>query len=214
MTGAVAFEDGGSLDGRPPRVAAQRKSERTRRRIIASAQYLFDRRGYRDTTIDDITHRAQVAHGTFYLYFRGKGELLSELIEAAMEQFDRLASSQPSELADIEALIRQTLETYERNRLVMRLLREASAADEQFRVQYEEIFLGRLVLHMQPSIEHLQRRLPEASRLDSAAAARAIVGLIESFAYGIFIGGESFSTEIAVRTLTIFCARAIGLTLA
>lgn len=192
--------------------AAPRKSERTRRRLIASARQLFDRRGYRDTTIDDITRRAQVGHGTFYLYFHGKAELLRELLGQALEEFDRLASFTASSDTDITGLVRASLDVYQRNRLLMRLLREASAADPYFREHYDQLFLGRLVTHLTASISQTQALAGiEAPRLDPRATARAVVGLIESFAYGMYVGGEDWPTDLAVETLSELCARGIGL---
>jgi AcrR family transcriptional regulator len=190
-----------------------RKSDRTRRRILTAAKQLFDRRGYRDTTIDDITHRAKIAHGTFYLYFRGKGQLLKELLEQTFEEFDRLAGGELLDEGHLPELVRETLLTYHRNRLLMRLLREASASDLYFREHYDELFLQPLVSRLQERIAEVHQLLPEgAERLDPRATARAIVGMIESFAYGMFVGGEDYSMELAVDTLSRFCARAMGLT--
>jgi AcrR family transcriptional regulator len=198
--------------GDEPARRATRKSERTRRRILSAAKQLFDRRGYRDTTIDDITRRADIAHGTFYLYFSGKSELLSELLSQALGEFDQIASRDLLEPGEIAASIRQTLETYQRNRLLMRLLREASASDAHFREHYDEFFVELLVGHLQAGIIKLEATLPDdAPRVNPRAAARAIVGMVESFAYGIFIGGEEYSIDLAVETLTLFCTRAIGL---
>jgi AcrR family transcriptional regulator len=189
-----------------------RKSERTRRRVLTAAKQLFDRRGYRDTTIDDITRKAEIAHGTFYLYFGGKSELLKELLTQAFEEFDRIATRDLLVPGEIAGSVRETLETYQRNRLLMRLLREASAADAHFREDYDEFFVELLVGHLRDNIIRLQATLPDdAPRVDPRAAARAMVGMIESFAYGIFIGGEDYSIDVAVETLTIFCTRAIGL---
>jgi AcrR family transcriptional regulator len=204
MTGALALA--------PAPRRPLRKSDRTRRRIITAARHLFERRGYRDTTIDDITRRAQVAHGTFYLYFRGKADLLNELLQQALEEFDQIAASQPAAEADIADLVRLSLETYQRNRLPMRLLREASVTDSHFREHYDELFIGRLVEHLRETIEHIQAVQPQGvEKLDPKSCARAIVGLIESFAYGIFLGGEDYPMEVVVETLSRFCSRAVGL---
>ena len=189
----------------------QRKSERTRRRILSSAKQLFDRRGYRDTTIDDITRRAEIAHGTFYLYFRGKGELLKELLEQTFLEFDRLASRPPMSTDAISELVRESLLTYQRNRLLMRLLREASASDPYFRSHYDEVFTAELIGHLEESISRIQDVNGPGQKLDARAAARAITGMIESFAYGMFIGNEPYDIEVAVHTLSLFCSRAIGL---
>lgn len=189
----------------------ERKSDRTRRRILAAAKHLFDRRGYRDTTVDDITRRAEIAHGTFYLYFRGKSEILRELSVTALAEFDSIATREFQSGQEVRSLVRQTLEVYERNRLTMRLLREASATDAHFRENYDEVFLGMLVDHLRHNIDRINARLPQADRVETRAAARAIVGMIESFAYGIYVGGERFTLDEAVDVLSTFCIRASGM---
>ncbi|HXA41443.1 MAG TPA: TetR/AcrR family transcriptional regulator [Candidatus Solibacter sp.] len=190
--------------------ASERKSDRTRRRVLNAAKQLFDRKGYRDTTIDDITRRANIAHGTFYLYFHGKRDLLKELLEQTFAEFDAIVSV-PFQVEDIHDLLRKALETYQRNQLLMRVLREASAADAFFREHYDEFFVELLVNHLCQTISSLQELVPESSRpVDPRGAARAIVGMIESFAYGVFIGGEDYSLDLVVDTLTHFCVSAIA----
>jgi AcrR family transcriptional regulator len=49
---------------------------RTRARILRAATALFQRQGYRRTSIDEVARDAGVAKGTVYLYFRNKAELL------------------------------------------------------------------------------------------------------------------------------------------
>ena len=56
------------------------KAER-RAQILAAARVLFVRRGYHQTTIDDIVAEAGVARGTFYLYFEDKRAVFADLIE-------------------------------------------------------------------------------------------------------------------------------------
>jgi AcrR family transcriptional regulator len=196
-----------------PRTPAgrERKSDRTRRRVLTAAKHLFDRRGYRDTTVDDITRRADIAHGTFYLHFRGKSEILRELSTTALAEFDSIATREFQTGSDVTSLIRQTLEVYQRNRLTMRLLREASATDAYFREHYDELFVGLLVEHLQQNIERRNEAQPEEDRVDARAAARAVVGMIESFAYGIFVGGEAFTMDQVVEILSTFCIRGLRL---
>ncbi|MGI8608190.1 MAG: TetR/AcrR family transcriptional regulator [Candidatus Dormibacteria bacterium] len=192
----------------------EKKSDRTRRRVLSAAKHLFDRRGYRDTTVDDITRRADIAHGTFYLHFKGKSEVLRELSDTALSEFDSIATREFQTREDVVGLITQTLEVYQRNRLMMRLLREASTTDSYVRKHYDEVFVGMLVGHLQENIERTNAAHRSTARIDARAAARAIVGMVESFAYGVFVGGEPFTIDEAVDILTTFCVRGIGLDLA
>lgn len=56
------------------------KSER-REQILGVARDVFARRGYHQTTIDDIVAQAGLARGTFYLYFEDKRAVFSALID-------------------------------------------------------------------------------------------------------------------------------------
>src|SRR5712692_11692855 len=59
----------------------ERKKEETRERIFKAACKLFRDKGFEDTTIDDITERADVAKGTFFNYFPRKEAVLGYLSE-------------------------------------------------------------------------------------------------------------------------------------
>ncbi len=53
------------------------KALRTREQIIAQSMLLFRQKGVKDTTIQDICEATEVSIGTFYAYFKNKGELFS-----------------------------------------------------------------------------------------------------------------------------------------
>jgi AcrR family transcriptional regulator len=59
------------------------KGERRREAIMAAATELFRERGYRETSLSDIGAAAGVSGPAIYRYFKGKGELLSVLIDEA-----------------------------------------------------------------------------------------------------------------------------------
>jgi AcrR family transcriptional regulator len=55
------------------------RGDRTRTLLVHAALELFDRQGVEQTSIDDITHAANVAKGTFYVHFQRKQDVLLEL---------------------------------------------------------------------------------------------------------------------------------------
>ena len=61
------------------------KAER-RQRILAAARAVFAKRGYHQSTVDDIVAEAGVARGTFYLYFEDKRAVLADLIDRFSSQ--------------------------------------------------------------------------------------------------------------------------------
>ena len=68
---------------------AQRDSEKTRARILASALSLFAKKGYVHTTFTDIAARLKMTKGAVYWHFESKQALLMALIDEMLEKFRR-----------------------------------------------------------------------------------------------------------------------------
>ena len=62
----------------------ERKKEETRHRIFHAAVDLFREKGFEQTTVDDITEKADVAKGTFFNYFHRKDAVLGFLSETRL----------------------------------------------------------------------------------------------------------------------------------
>ena len=61
----------------PPSNRRERRRTETRERIYRAALEIFARRGYLDTTVEDITEAADVGKGTFFNYFPTKEHVLA-----------------------------------------------------------------------------------------------------------------------------------------
>jgi AcrR family transcriptional regulator len=82
----------------------ERRKRRTRQAIQKAALELFAERGYRDTTINDIADRAEVAPRTVTVHFPAKEELLLDAEPFTLDSLsERLAARRPDESA-LEAL--------------------------------------------------------------------------------------------------------------
>jgi AcrR family transcriptional regulator len=57
------------------------RGEKTKRTILKAAEKLLGENGYKGTQIADISRLANTGLGTFYIYFKGKKEVLSEIIK-------------------------------------------------------------------------------------------------------------------------------------
>lgn len=57
------------------------KREERRQQILACARDAFAEKGYQAVTVDDVVARAQIARGTFYLYFDDKRAVLDALVD-------------------------------------------------------------------------------------------------------------------------------------
>ena len=82
----------------------ERRKRRTRQAIQTAALELFAERGYRETTINDIAERADVAPRTVTVHFPAKEELLFDAEPFTLDGLSkRLSGRQPHETA-LEAL--------------------------------------------------------------------------------------------------------------
>ena len=70
------------------------KKKRKREALFTAAFRLFNTKGIRQTSISDIAHEADVAKGTFYLYFKDKFDLRDKLIAAKATQVLMQATSE------------------------------------------------------------------------------------------------------------------------
>ena len=57
------------------------RGERTRRKLLESAERIFAELGYHDASIVKITEAAGVGQGTFYLYFASKKEIFEVVLD-------------------------------------------------------------------------------------------------------------------------------------
>src|ERR1700757_5100290 len=82
----------------------ERRKRRTRQAIQTAALELFAERGYRETTINDIAERADVAPRTVTVHFPAKEELLFDAEPFTLDSLsERLSARRPHESA-LEAM--------------------------------------------------------------------------------------------------------------
>src|SRR4249919_1578396 len=61
---------------RPSHGRRERRSAETRERLFRASLDLFARKGFTETTVEDITEAADVGKGTFFNYFPSKDHIL------------------------------------------------------------------------------------------------------------------------------------------
>ena len=62
----------------------ERAKQERRRQIIAAAKTVFSDAGYHGASINSIIERAQIARGTFYLYFEDKRGIFEEIVDRVL----------------------------------------------------------------------------------------------------------------------------------
>jgi AcrR family transcriptional regulator len=76
---------------------ATSRGEITKQHILDAAEEVFGELGYYEASVSEITRRAGVAQGTFYIYFRSKREIFVELVQDLGE---RLRAATRTAMAD------------------------------------------------------------------------------------------------------------------
>jgi AcrR family transcriptional regulator len=78
----------------------ERKRRNTRERIVTEAESLMRTRAIDEITIQDITEAAGIGHGTFYLHFKSKYEVLIPIVERDAIRWDQVIQVQMRGIED------------------------------------------------------------------------------------------------------------------
>jgi AcrR family transcriptional regulator len=76
------------------------KGEGNRQRIIDVADSLFYKRGYNQTSFQDISDATGIPRGNFYYYFKTKDEILEAVVNSRIAQLSTLLNRCEAEMAD------------------------------------------------------------------------------------------------------------------
>ncbi|WP_203555993.1 TetR/AcrR family transcriptional regulator [Bacillus sp. B15-48] len=113
-----------------------------REQLINAAMQSFLDIGYIKSTVNDITNRADVGHGTFYQHFKNKQDLLGILVDEIAEKVDEFIQPKERNLNLYERMqyeARRILEFYVSNRSIFMALTEAMMVDRQFEEKWNSI---------------------------------------------------------------------------
>lgn len=192
------------------------RGARTRASLVKAARALFEKQGYLDTNIGDISKRARVAHGTFYTYFSSKEEIFAEVVDELTADLQRMAAEEPQVptpapvSARIERANRGYLRSYEQNAKMMAVLESVATFNPrlaQVRRQTRRFWVQRSTV----AIRRWQERGLIDERIDPTYAASALGSLVDRSAYVWIVLGEPYEFEPAVRQLTLLYCNALGI---
>ena len=152
------------------------RGEATRRKILDAAEEVFGELGYYEASIAEITRRAGVAQGTYYIYFHSKREIFAELVEDIGE---RLRASMRAAIVGVHSRLEIEKRGFEAfftfvagHRRIYRIVQEAErVAPDAFFDYYRKISQG--------YIRDLARAMDdgEVRAMDPEALAYALMGI-------------------------------------
>ncbi|MEU2253496.1 TetR/AcrR family transcriptional regulator [Nocardia xishanensis] len=195
-------------------VPRTKRGERTRTALIAAAREVFERDGYLDAKISDISKAAGTASGSFYTYFDSKEEIFAAVVEQVQEEMlhphvrERTGVTDPRAL--IEAANREYLRSYKRNARLMAVFEEVALINEDFRrlrIERGKAFAQRNA----KMISELQESGRASADLDPMITAHALSVMVSRMAYTVFVQNHRIPFEKLVTTLTQLWVNALQL---
>jgi len=97
----------------------------------------FDEKGFQAVRVDDTVRRAQISHGTFYLYFSNKEDLFKALLRDALHDMGVVTDEFPvvtrneAGRAALHRWVHEFCETYAAHAAVIRILSQAEIVGEE-----------------------------------------------------------------------------------
>lgn len=167
--------------------------EQRRREILRAAKVVFAAKGYHATGVADIIAEAQVARGTFYLYFQSKRHVFETLLDEFLEIL-RNRVLRIDETAGIEGVktqlrenVTRVLDAFAENPELSRIiLNEAVGLDKGFDDKLSAFYQGLLDL-----ISHslkLGQEMGIIRPLDTRVIAASILGSVKEVVQRVLHG--------------------------
>ena len=155
-----------------------------REQVLRHAKRIFARKGYHRTNVADIITRAQIARGTFYLYFENKKDLFQELLEQVLGELRlriqrlRVGPNEPQPVEQLRNNLRRVLNFLLAEReLTDILLNHATGFDRELDTRIHE-FYERVADQIQRSLD-LGIQMKLVRDCDTRTAAYCILGGIK-----------------------------------
>ena len=189
------------------------RRERTPKRLVAAARVVFERDGFYDARLSDITAEANVAAGTLYNYYRSKHEIFRDVFREVADELTAITpehvSAQDDPVRRLEEVNRVYVQAFRRNARLMTLLYQAGETDEEIRALGDEVR------------QHFQDRVSAAiagwqaaglaySDLDPVYTAHALTFMVERVAMAWAAGRVDYDDDTMVDTINQIWVRALG----
>lgn len=176
---------------------------RTRNKLLEAAEWEFGSKGFYETSIGEITRRAEVALGTFYVYFESKDEIFRALVGHMSRMTRQWVAEHSAEAKDrIEAEelgLSSFIDFVRQHQNLYRIIMEAQfVAPDAYREHYENFAEG------------YRRNLTEAAKRGEISEGDVDVRAWSLIGMSVFLGlrfgvwdEDAQASEIAERAVDL-----------
>ena len=194
------------------------RGAKTRARLVRAAKEIFERDGFLEARITDISKQAGFSHGAYYHYFTSKEELFREVAEiqearltAPPDDAELTAADGDSPIERIRKANRRYLLRYREEARIMGVIEQVSRYDapvNEARMARQKHFAER----SERAIRQWQQNGLAAPGIDPALAADALGAMVGRFAELWLVQGyRAYDFDHAVEQLTQIWANALQL---
>ncbi len=192
------------------------RRERTPQKLVAAARVVFERDGFHDARLADVTKEAKVSTGTLYNYFQSKEQLFGAVVQGVLDDLTERSATEAErdEPADpVQGIVeanRAYVAGYRRNARLMSLLSQVAERDAE--VQAIGIAIRD---HFETRISRAIRRWQDAglaySDLDPVYTANALAYMVDRFLAEWAALDLEYDEERVAETLSKLWIRALGM---
>jgi AcrR family transcriptional regulator len=195
--------------------ASERAKQERRRQIMGAAKHVFAEAGYHGASIHAIIEKAQIARGTFYLYFESKATVFDAILDQAMTELrariHRIEvedKSAPPPQVQLREQVVATLDFIVRDRPLATLLLSAGHTPDAEAAERLDQFFGEvrdlLVRAMESGME-----LGLLRKVDKHLAAAAMLGMIRGVIEQLIRDPNPPAVDSVVNELLLVALRGV-----
>jgi AcrR family transcriptional regulator len=177
----------------------------TRQRLVDAARVVFAEKGFTEATVDDIVDRAGASRGTFYLYYKGKSEILADLftldyLEPVFDLFDQFPQH-PLTKQGLETWIEQFIDLYRDKRWTMQVWMLADSLQPALRGETTRM-LDEILDRLGTAIAKARRDKGKDATRQAQTSAFLLFSQIEQYCYFTVLREYPLDTSTAVKALS------------
>ncbi len=94
------------------KLTGQSKMKNKRELILKIGEKIISEKGYSKTTIEEITKKAKIGKGTFYIYFKDKRDLFFSIIKEGLENLMEKIKKEVEKIDDFFERLKKGVEIY------------------------------------------------------------------------------------------------------
>ncbi|HEX5059344.1 MAG TPA: TetR/AcrR family transcriptional regulator [Kofleriaceae bacterium] len=194
---------------------AERAKQERRRQIMNAAKHVFAEAGYHGASIHAIIERAQIARGTFYLYFESKAAVFDSILDQAMAdlraRIHRIEvddKNAPAPQVQLREQVMATLDFVVRDRPLATLLLSAGHTPDAEAAERLDQFFA--------EVRDLLRRAMESGmeigllrKVDPELAASAMLGMIRGVIEQLIRAETPPAVDVVVSEVLMVALRGV-----